>query len=112
MTQRMIGSQKRGGFSLVEILVVIAIIAVLVGLLAVAVAPWFGSQQLRNTKALLKKLDREVAEAYNEAARTFRSSTVPPAIMTTFGCNDATARAIWIKLNLKASFPMSYAEAL
>ncbi len=113
MKQRTIVSRKRAGFSLVELLVVIAIIGALVGLLVVAVIPWIGGQKTRNTKALLKKLDHELSEQYNEAVKQFRTSTVPAGITAGyFGGNEATARAIWIKLQLKAAFPMSYAEAL
>jgi prepilin-type N-terminal cleavage/methylation domain-containing protein len=111
-------SRKRAGFSLVELLVVIAIIGVLVGLLLGGIIPWITGQKTRNTKALLKKLDHEVSEIYNEAMKTFRKNAVPPALYSSFGLtqgnasDDIIARAIWIKLQLKATFPMSYAEAL
>src|SRR5262249_31313097 len=109
-------NRSRTGFTLIELLVVIAIIAILVGMLGVAIAPWFTGQQQRNTKALVKKLHLELAEVYNEAMKTFRATTPPDSIYDSFGLvrgrDTAIARVIWIKLQLKATFPMTYSEAL
>ncbi len=112
MKQRAYTPPGRPGFSIIELLVVVAIIGGLVGLTAVAIVPWIGGQQGRNTKALLKKLDGEVVQHWGEAVKQFRTTPIPPAIAQVFGGNEATQRAIWIKLQLKAAFPMSYAEAL
>jgi prepilin-type N-terminal cleavage/methylation domain-containing protein len=106
--------RRQAGFTLIELLVVIAIIGTLVGLLLGGIIPWIDGQKRRNTKALLKKLDHEVSEIYNEAVKKFRAETPPGIIDTFFVCNGNTAlqKAIWIKLRIKQNFPMSYAEAL
>ena len=103
---------KRAGFTIIELLVVVAIIAVLAGMVLAAVIPMFFMQQQRNTRSILTKVDGALAEQWGEAVKGFNRSQVPPAIQTIFGCSPETAKVIWVKLQLKAAFPMTYAEAL
>lgn len=106
-------SRIRAGFSLMELLVVIAIIAVLAGMLFVAFVPSIGTSHRKNTNARLKALDGELAIQWSEAGKQFERVPVPPQIQSIFGCIDErTAKAIWVKLQRKAAFPMTYAEAL
>src|SRR5947208_3542943 len=71
-----------------------------------------GGGHKRNTKALLKKLDGELMYQWGEAMKQFRKTQVPPQIVSVFGCDTDTAQVIWLKLQLRAAFPMTYAEAL
>ena len=103
---------SRAAFTLIELLIVIAIIALLVTLSVAAVFRTLASQQARATEATLEKvasvLDRQVKAVVDEA----KGEAVPPSVFTQLAGNDARrARVIWIKLRLKQEFPTSYAEA-
>jgi prepilin-type N-terminal cleavage/methylation domain-containing protein len=106
-------SRGRPGFTLIELLVVIAIIAVLIGMSAGAYFRYIGGQRERNTKTLLQKLHNAVSQQWSKARWEAENQTNVPASFTTMAGGDAKlARMLWIKFQLRASFPMSYAEAL
>jgi prepilin-type N-terminal cleavage/methylation domain-containing protein len=105
-------SKRQASFSLMELLVVIAIIAVLVGLTATAVLPLIGSQSDRNTKTLMRKLKPELMKQWKNVIETAKATPIPPNVTNMAGGNQKTALSLWVKLNLKREFPMSYAEAL
>src|SRR5262249_41995857 len=101
----------RPSFTLIELLVVIAIIAILIGLSAGAYFRLIATQQERNTRVLLTKLNEALRQQYAKAMMIARDSPIPASVLSMAGNNQAVARAIWIKLQLKREFPMTYAEA-
>ena len=71
-------ADRRRSFTLIEMLVVIAIIAVLVSLTAVAVFRLIGTQQANNTKSELSRLEGELQKQYRAAADKFRDPKREP----------------------------------
>src|SRR5438874_2608219 len=101
----------RRGFTMVELLVVILIIAVLTGLIASAVFVVIGGQAQKNTETMLRKLHDGVQQQWSEACKEFRSpdtSSLPPYVLQLAGQDPARAQVIWLKLQLRREFPMSY----
>lgn len=102
----------RRGFTLIELLVVIAIIAILIGMSAGAYFRMIGGQKEKNTKALLQKLHTTVSQQWSKTRYEAEQTQVPPSFKVMAGYNDALAKILWIKFQMRASFPMTYAEAL
>src|SRR5438270_662069 len=103
--------RRRGGFTVVELLIVVAIIAILVGLVAVAVFRVIGTRTQKNTETLLRKLDQALEQQWGEVAKAARKETPPPSVLALANGDRNRAQIIWIKLRLRQEFPMSYAEA-
>ena len=108
---RMHGTRRTAGFSLVEMLVVIAIIAILVSLSAAAVFKVIGVQRANNTQLTVKSasslLDKQWAAVINQA----KNEQIPVSVMTLAGNDPTRARVIWTKLRLRQEFPMNISEA-
>jgi prepilin-type N-terminal cleavage/methylation domain-containing protein len=114
-------SLARRGFTLVELLVVVAIIFILMGLTAGAVLRYHDIQQKRNTEWLLGKLDSILTQQRNALITQAKDEGVPPAIWNQLlqmagGNTDSQAgpraRVLWIKMRLMQEFPMNYQEAM
>jgi prepilin-type N-terminal cleavage/methylation domain-containing protein len=103
---------KRPAFTVMELLVVIAIIAILVGMVLVAVMPSLDTQKRRNTEKLLGKLRNPVTQQWKAVVDSATAVDPPQAVVDFANGDRQVAKAIWIKLNLKCEFPMSYSEAL
>ena len=127
-------SARRAGFTMVELLVVVTIIAILISLTAAAVIRMIPAQQSLNTKSSLTRFDGELQRAYRSAADKFRTEAIPtsgamnlayygspPYNANGFGAGVSAmqiangdrnlARVIWTKLRLKQTFPTNFAEA-
>ena len=106
------GRKRTAGFSLVEMLVVMAIIAILVSLTAAAVFKVIGVQRANNTVLTVKSasslLDKQWAAVISQA----KNEQIPSSVMTLAGYDPARARVIWTKLRLRQEFPMNISEAL
>jgi len=111
---------RRGGFTLVELLVVVAIIAALAALTAGAVMKFIEVQQNNNTQSTLDRTQGALGNAWSKVKNQAYHETMPPAIQAWIQANlagsDANAvgrtRVIYVKLRLRQAFPMSFNEAL
>jgi prepilin-type N-terminal cleavage/methylation domain-containing protein len=103
---------RRGAFTLIELLIVVAIITVLVGLLTVGVFKFFERQRIRNTEALLKTVDETLKVHWSKVIDEAKKElNIPSAVLNLAGNDQSLARILWIKLRLVEAFPMTYYEA-
>ena len=102
------GRRRTAGFSLVEMLVVMAIIAILVSLTAAAVFKVIGVQRANNTVSTIKSasslLDKQWAFVIGQA----KNEIIPQSVMSLAGNDPTRARVFWTKLNLRQEFPMNF----
>jgi prepilin-type N-terminal cleavage/methylation domain-containing protein len=128
MTQaRKRADRRRPGFTLIEMLVVVAIISVLVSLTAVAVFRLIGTQQTANTNSELSKLQDELNQRFRAFEDKVSKEAIPsggvyysvvynPQTGAGMAGGDANAaqraQVIWRKLRLKQVFPQTFNEAL
>jgi prepilin-type N-terminal cleavage/methylation domain-containing protein len=111
---------RRAGFTLIEMLIVIAIIGVLIALTASAVVQVMGSQQVHATEATLQKLDGAFNHQYiatRDAARDEYhkgqqpAASLQPTLMTWANNNPDLAQAGYVALRLMQEFPINFTEA-
>jgi prepilin-type N-terminal cleavage/methylation domain-containing protein len=116
------GPGRRGGFTLLELLVVIGLIGVLVSLLAAGVFKIIPVWTARTTAANLQKMDSALLAQWsivNELAKDeYRVNTPqslqgvsPSTLLQTAGGNPDVARNLWIQLRQQQEFPMNFVEA-
>jgi prepilin-type N-terminal cleavage/methylation domain-containing protein len=104
------GRAQRGGFTLIEILVVIGIITILVTLTASATIRFIATQQVKNTEATIYKVNSELSRQWAEVIKV-ASKESPCVTAQEMANNDPNiARVIHVKLRLKQEFPMNYYE--
>jgi prepilin-type N-terminal cleavage/methylation domain-containing protein len=118
---RRISSQRRRGFSLTEILVVIAIIGVLASLAAVGTIAMIGNRQARNTEATMKVVNKLLQDRWSSVIADAKKETPSAAaVVLAKGANplvdrDPTgerAKVIMVKVRLMEAFPVTYSEVL
>jgi prepilin-type N-terminal cleavage/methylation domain-containing protein len=116
LANRQAGRARRRGFTLTEMLVVLAIIAVLVSLSVGAVMQTRKVQETGNTKTLITKVDQAFQKRWLATVETARNE--PPcrlaqgiAGINTAVYDDRRARVIHIKMRLIQEFPVSFKEA-
>jgi prepilin-type N-terminal cleavage/methylation domain-containing protein len=102
---------RRPGFTLVEVLVVLAIVAVLVGLGTAAIMQTRKTQETRNTNTEITKVDQAFQKRWLATIETARNE--PPCLLAQNLANfDPTrAKVIHIKMRLIQEFPVSFKEA-
>src|SRR6516225_5863841 len=107
--QRLPTRAPRAGFTLVEMMVVIAIIAVLAGLSAAAYFKWIDIKSQDTTETNLRRVDellkRQMKAIVDKAGSN--AEVIPQSVLTMAGGDRRRARVIWIKLRLKQEFPMA-----
>ena len=77
-------TRRRAGFTLIEMLVVLAIIAILASLTAAAVIKMIGTQQIANTKSELSRLEAAFKKAYRSAADNYAKEPIPLNLQPTY----------------------------
>lgn len=105
-------SVERAAFTLLELVVVIAIILVLVAITAAAVGKVVSAQRVSNTKAALQKVNGELLRQWQAVIDQAKSETPSPGIMTMANQDPIRATVILTKLRLRAAFPQSITEYL
>jgi prepilin-type N-terminal cleavage/methylation domain-containing protein len=106
----------RSAFTLIELMVVIAIIALLVALSAGAVMRYLTTQKGNVTETTIAAVDSESKKHWQKVIDQAARESVPllqgGTVDGQYGCNgDANlARVIYIKLKLMQQFPMSFNE--
>jgi prepilin-type N-terminal cleavage/methylation domain-containing protein len=114
MTGNRQASRERPGFTLIELLVVVAIIAILVSMGAGAYLRYISTQKERNTRALLQKLHTAVSQQWSKEYYEIEAEKqpIPSSFLSMASGNTRLARILWYKFKCRASFPMTYEEAL
>lgn len=111
---------RRGAFTLIELMVVTAIIAALAALTAGAVMKFVEVQQRNNTQSTLDRTQGQLAKAWSRVKHQAYTETIPSSVDTWIRGNvagsDANAagrvRIIYVKLKLRQAFPMNFTEVL
>jgi prepilin-type N-terminal cleavage/methylation domain-containing protein len=128
------GKLQRGGFTLMELMVVVTIMAALVALSVSAVMKFIAVQQTTNTQSTLNRVQSQLIKAWSkvkdDAMKAPMSEPVPgtgipgipikqwllqlpnPQLAGTDANAAERARVIYVKLKLRQAFPMSFNEAL
>lgn len=111
---------RRRSYTLVELLLVIAIITVLVGLSASALFQFIAGQHEKNTKFMETQLSGALNKHWTAVAETAQkenwqtpdNATALPTIRAWAGGDDRRARVMYVKFRLKQEFPTTFDEAL
>lgn len=106
---------RRPAFTMVELLVVVAIIVVIAGLLSAAVFYTIGGQQSRNTEATVRTAYKVLTEQWSYVVNQAKKETPSPVVKAMAQVSDgdptgARARVLWTKVRLMEAFPITYAE--
>jgi Tfp pilus assembly protein PilE len=106
--------QQRRGFTILELLLVCAIIMILMGLTLGAVMRYKDVQQKLNSQLTLQKVDSMLHEHWSAVVTAARDEQIPQTIINMAGGTgflaQKRARVIYIKFRLTQEFPVSYQE--
>src|SRR5688572_13047774 len=108
----------RGGFTLLELLIVMSIIAVLMALSVAAAFRLMAASQTGSTRTLLTRLEERLKHQMTVKADRACEAKLPESItnqptgqyLRRLGLQGDLARVVYVKLRLKADFPMSFRE--
>jgi len=109
---------RRPGFTLIELMVVIGIIAILMTLLAGAYFRVVEGQRESNTTTVVQKIARALEQQWKAVVDQASKEDIPAQLQAViqqeaadnFGRNPRRERVIWIKERLRQEFPMNFAE--
>src|SRR5438128_4872844 len=102
----------RSGFTLIELMIVIAIIGVIISLAASATMQVITRQKTANTELTIQKVNDALKAHWRAVIDQARSEPVPDNVLALAGNDTNRAHVIWTKLRLKQQFPMNFREAL
>src|SRR5207247_6970789 len=102
--------KRRGGFTLVELLVVIAIIAVLAALAAGGAFRLIASQRVSRTEDAMRAFDKTMRQQWKKVVEEANGETPSEAVIDLAGGNMEIARILWVRFRLAEAFPQNYSE--
>jgi prepilin-type N-terminal cleavage/methylation domain-containing protein len=109
---RQLRNPRRSAFTIIELLIVLAIIAIILSLTLAAVQAIFGGQDKKNTELTIKRLDEAIKAQMRAVIDQAKEKDPPPGVVALAGGDMRRAKVIWIKLQLKRNFPMTFREAI
>jgi prepilin-type N-terminal cleavage/methylation domain-containing protein len=101
---------ERHGFTMVELLVVMAIIAVLAAFVSAAVFRATSLQFLRNSRNTIIKLNEELLKAMQALTAQARDEPIPGPILAMSNGDTQLARETYVQMRLQQQFPQSVAQ--
>jgi prepilin-type N-terminal cleavage/methylation domain-containing protein len=106
---------RRTGFTIVEILIVIALIGLLTALTVAGVSKFRTIQMARNTDATITKLqlslDNQWKAVIDQCLQDRRQGKIPPQIVNYCNGDIEAAQSLWMYLCLRREFPQNWTEA-
>jgi prepilin-type N-terminal cleavage/methylation domain-containing protein len=110
--RRQPANPRRSAFTVIELLIVLAIIAIIVSLVLGAVQAVMGGQDKKNTELTIKRLDEAIIAQKRAVSQDATEKPIPPNVLAIAGGDMRRAKVIWLKLNLKKNFPVTFREAI
>jgi prepilin-type N-terminal cleavage/methylation domain-containing protein len=101
---------RRGGFTLVELLVVIAIIAVLAALVAGTAFTVIEGQRASRTEDTMRNLDKMLHQHWHKVVEDAKGEQPSDATLALANNDTTLAQVLWVKFRLMEAFPQSFAE--
>lgn len=101
---------KRSGFTLVELLIVIAIIVTLLSILGVTLMSMVGSARVMATKGTITKVQGLLQARIEGLARKDPEGTLIDSLVPRFGNNRRRAEAMARKFTYRQTFPQTWAQ--
>ena len=110
-SKRPIRPPARGGFTLIELVVVLGIILLLVSLSVGAVMKLVVFQQRRNTEQVILKVDKALQQQWKEVVTQAKTEVPNPIAVYLANGDSRRAQVIHILMCLRREFPNSFQEA-
>jgi prepilin-type N-terminal cleavage/methylation domain-containing protein len=110
MYKHVLSSRRRGGFTMVELMVVIAIVGVLVALGVGAGYRVLSGMRISATENAMRTIQKVLNEQWEQVIKDANNEEPTPLVKNMAGGDPARARVLWIKMRLAEAFPQSYAE--
>lgn len=100
---------RRSGFTLIELMIVIALIGILAALGAAAYVTVIAGQRQKNSEMTVRKAQRILEQHWKAQIDAAKVEPIHSEVLRVGG-DPARARVMWIKMRLVQEFPTSYAE--
>lgn len=105
-------ARRRAGFTLIEMLVVIAIIVLLIGLSSAALMRTVERQNYARSREQITKLQTALNSELAEVNKKARGAEIPQPVLDYCDGDVARARAVLVAMTQRQQFPQTFNEAL
>lgn len=102
----------RPGFTIIELMLVLAIIGILISLSVAGVMKVASAQQVSLTRTVETQLASQVGKSWSAVADKARNEAPSGDALSMAGGNRERAKVIHLKLRLRQAFPISFQEVL